>query len=43
MPTGPANTIALDTLLALSGIKPRTLPASVIPINVNAVPGEIAA
>jgi CubicO group peptidase (beta-lactamase class C family) len=24
------NTIALDTLLALSGIKPRTLPASVI-------------
>jgi hypothetical protein len=27
---GRANTIALDTLLALSGIKPRTLPASAI-------------
>src|SRR5207237_105903 len=27
---GRANTIALDTLLALSGIKPRTLPASLI-------------
>jgi len=27
---GRANSIALDTLLALSGIKPRTLPASAI-------------
>lgn len=27
---GRANTIALDTLLALSGIKPRTLPASMV-------------